>query len=183
MDLARGGHQGMPVQNDRLLAAPLGQSFQTSAQVNFLGGKKAVVKTTDLAKGRRFAKKERAGGVFADTADLIPYPGSHAPHERKRVIFDGATAEQISSTDNGHMHVGEKFAARVRIRIHEDQPIPRGSLGPAIAGASDLVDGFEHHGGAGGAGQFRGAIGGIIVANDEFGFSTHAGEHFHRIPD
>lgn len=55
------------------------------------------------------------------------------------------------------------------IGIDEDEPIARRSRGAAVSGAGDLVNGFEDDVGSGGAGDFGGFVGGIIVADDQFG--------------
>ena len=58
----------------------------------------------------------------------------------------------------------------MRIRIHENQPVAGSRLRAFVARARDLVHRLENHHRAGVPGQFGGAVGGIIVANDEFGF-------------
>ena len=60
----------------------------------------------------------------------------------------------------------------MRVGIHEQEPVPRGGFGPAISSAGDLVDRFEDDHCAGGTGDIGCFIGGIVVANDEFGFPT-----------
>ena len=62
------------------------------------------------------------------------------------------------------------------IGIDEDEPITGSGSSAGVAGAGDLVDGFEDDFGTGGAGDFGGFVGGIVVADDELGFPAALAE-------
>ena len=54
------------------------------------------------------------------------------------------------------------------------QPVAGGGRRAGVAGAGDLVDGLEHHTCSGGAGDFRRAVGGIVIADDQFALPSRA---------
>lgn len=64
----------------------------------------------------------------------------------------------------------EKGRAGVGIGIDKDEPIARGCGSARIAGAGDLVDGFEDDLCCCGTSDFGGFVGRIVVADDEFSF-------------
>ena len=63
----------------------------------------------------------------------------------------------------------EQGRAGMGIGIDEDKPVSGSGGSAGVAGASDLVDGFENNFGSGGAGDFGGCVSGVVVADDEFG--------------
>jgi hypothetical protein len=67
-------------------------------------------------------------------------------------------------------------AAGVRVGIHKNEPVAGGGAGAGIPGAADLVEGFEHDERARSAGDVAGAVGGIVVADDELEFPAARGE-------
>ena len=77
-------------------------------------------------------------------------------------------------------NLGKQPGARMRIRVHKNQPAAGGRRRAAIPGAGDLIDRLEHDGGARGARDFGRAIGGIVVAHNYFQVPAAPGEHLGR---
>src|SRR4051794_32900923 len=98
----------------------------------------------------------------------------------KFIHLHRATTRQNFSALDLLRDFAEKFRRWMRIGIHKNQPIARRGGGSAISRARNLVDWFENNFGSGGAGKFRGAVGGIVIADDEFGLPTETDETFHR---
>ena len=93
---------------------------------------------------------------------------------------DGRAAGQTPAGLDLFRHVREQFRARLRIRVHENQPVAGGRRRAGIPGAGDLIDRLKHDGCARRARDFRRPVGGIVVADDEFALPTALGEDFHR---
>ena len=68
----------------------------------------------------------------------------------------------------------------MRVGVHENQPVAGGRRRAGIAGAANLVERLEHHFCARRAGDLAGAVGGIVVADDEFKFPAASGERRRR---
>ena len=64
----------------------------------------------------------------------------------------------------------------MRIGVHKNKPVAGGNAGAAVAGAADLIDRLENHFRAGSAGDVGGAVGGVLVADDQFKFPAARGE-------
>ena len=63
---------------------------------------------------------------------------------------------------------GKQSGVGTRIRIHKNQPVAGGRRRAAIPGAGDLIDRLEHNGCARRARDFGRAVGGIVVAHNQF---------------
>ena len=68
----------------------------------------------------------------------------------------------------------------MRISIHKNQPVAGGRRRAGISRAANLVDRLEHDGRTRPARDLRRAVGGIIVAHDEFNFPTALRERARR---
>src|SRR5262249_5166392 len=114
------------------------------------------------------------------TAD--PIPDEYSPPCKRSLPFqlDGGSAAQTLSRNDLLCHFSKQFPARLRVRIHKDQPIAGGCRRTGVSCASDLVDGLEHHFCAPCSCQFVGTIGGIIIANDQLVLPAPPRELRHR---
>lgn len=190
--LARGSNQRMPMQDDHFAIRLLRQFVQTLAQVEFLSSKQLVVESAKLSERRRFAKDERPGKQALRSAEKVPKAREEV---RQRIaVFESnrATARQAVPGLNLLRDFLEQRRAGMRIRINEQEPVAGGDLCAAIAGTGDLIDRLADDGSSASAGNFGGAIGGIVVADDQFRFPVelaesdarrlHASERFTQQP-
>ena len=86
------------------------------------------------------------------------------------VEFNGAAASHAFARGNLFGNIFEESWTGMGIGIDKNEPVAGRDRSAAVSSAGDLVDGFEDDFGSGGAGDFSGFVGGIIVADDEFGF-------------
>lgn len=176
VEFAGGGDEGMAVEDDELFAVAAGVFFEAFAEIDFLGGKEFVAESADGAEGVGLDEDEGAGGPAADAAEEVPGVDEEAGEEVVFVELHGGAAAEAGLVGNGVGDVGKEICAGVGIGVDEDEPVASGGEGAAVAGAGDLVDGFEDDGGAGGTGEFGGAVGGVVVADDEFGLPAEVSE-------
>jgi Colicin V production protein len=160
----------MPVEHDDFFAVRSRKHFQSLAQVQFLRREQFLAETADAFERRRLDKNERTGQPSANPADAIPQRSCAARQRMMAVRNHRRAAGQNFAGRNFFRDVGKQFFARMRIGVHEHKPVAGGNARAGVAGAGDLVDRFENHVCAGVAGDFGGAVGGVIVANDKFKF-------------
>ena len=158
----------MPVQNHDSPARSPGKLFEPFAQVQFLRRKQFVAEAADLPEHRRLDKDERTGQQPPPPAGKIPQPRDEAGDQKMLVEPDGRAAGKAAAGKNLRRHVGEKSGAGMRIGVHKHQPVAGGGGGAGVAGAGDLVDRLKNDFGPGRTGDIGGAVGGIVVADDEF---------------
>ena len=162
-----------------LLAFGAREFFEAFAQFKFFAGEEVGVEAAEFSEGGGFTKDERAGHPTQPAADDIPEGGDDVAGRVAGFEADGAAAGEAAAGGDLRGDVVEEFGAGVGVGVDEDEPIAGGGFGAAIARAADLVDGLEDDGGAGGAGDFRGAVGGVVVAHDEFGLPIASREGGH----
>ena len=169
LEFAGGGDERVPVEDDYFFAGGPGGFSEALAQFQFFGGKEFVAEAADFPKGRGFTKNKGTGHQAPPAADKIPKRGDQPGEEVSLVQANGCAAREVAAGFDGGGDLDKQIRAGAGISIHEEQPVASGGFGATIAGAGDLVDGFEDDGGPGGAGDVGRFIGGIVVANDEFG--------------
>lgn len=166
----------MPMQDDHLAPRLPRQFVQTFAQVEFLTGKQFVVESAKLSERRRFAKDERPGKQALGSAEEVPEAREEVRQRIAVLESHRATAGQAMAGLNLLRDFREQRRARMRIRINEQQPVAGGGLSAAIPGPGNLVDRLGDECRSAGAGNFGGAVGGIVVAHDQFGFPSELAE-------
>ena len=180
---ARGGEDGVPMQDDDAFALGVREFFEAFAEFDFFADEEVGVEAADFSERRSFAKDEGAGGPVHDAADGVPEAGDGVAGGVSALEPDGAAAGEAAAGLDLRGDVIEERGAGVRIGIDEDEPIAGGGFGAAIARAGDLVDGLEDDGGAGSARDGGGGVGGVVIAHDEFGVPAAAGESGHGVAD
>ena len=166
----------MLMQDDNVPAILLRKLFQTAAEIQFFTGEIFGVKAADFSENGGVTENERACDPAARAAFPVPDAGHDIAEGMVALQFHGDSARQAFAGKDLFRDVREKFGAGQRIAINEEQPVAGGSGGAAISGATDLVHGLEDDGGTGAAGDFRSAVGRIIITNDHFGFHARTGE-------
>jgi len=164
----------MPSENDDALSTFSGEAFESNAQVDLFAGEKFFAEAADFAESRGFAKNKRASHPGKRAADSIPNDDYEIGFRIVAVEFHGAAAGEAIARGDLFGNAFEKRRAGMGIGIDKDEPIAGSGGGSAISRAGNLVDGFEDDRGPGRAGDFGRFVGGIIVADDEFGFPTAA---------
>jgi len=169
----------MAMEDGDVFALSAREFFEAFAELDFFAGEKFHIEPAEFSERGRFAKDERAG-------DPSECPTHHVPEVRDEIASgvtgfeaDGAAAGEAAASGDLRGDVLEERGAGVRVGVDEDEPIAGGGFGAAIARAADLVDGLEDDVRAGSAGNFRGAIGGVVVAHDELGLPSAPGKGGH----
>ena len=183
MHFARGGEDGVAMQDGDAFALSAREFFEAFAEFDFFAGEEVGVESAEFPERGGIAKNERTGDPSQCAAHTIPESGDGVPGRVSGFEADGAAASEAAASFNGGGDVIEERGAGVRVGVDEDEPVAGGGGGAAIARATDLVDGFKDDLGAGGAGDFRGAVGGVVVANDEFGLPSAPGKGGHGVLD
>jgi len=180
---AGGGQNGMAMQDDDAFALGAREFFEAFAELKFFAGEKVHVESAQFPERGGVAKNERTGDPPQPATDQVPQGGDDIPARVSGFETDGAAAGEALAGGDLRGDVVEERGAGVRVGVDEDEPIAGGGAGATIARAADLVDGLEDDPGAGGPGDFRRAVGGVVVAHDEFGGPSAPGEGSHRAPD
>jgi hypothetical protein len=94
----------------------------------------------------------------------------------------GAARQDLPGLD-ALEHLRKQFPARIGIGVDEHQPLAARLRGAGIARASDLVHRLEHYRRARRARDLGGAIGRVVVADDELGAPAGFLERRERRPD
>jgi hypothetical protein len=170
MQFPRGGDEWMLTEDDNTLSMLSSEAFEANAEVDFFSGEEFFAEAANFTKRRGFTKYEWAGHEGKGAADAIPKADEKIRLGVVAVKFNGAAARHASAGSDLFGNIVEKRRAGMWIGIDEDEPIARGGGCAAVSGAGDLIDGFEDDFGAGGTGDFGGFVGGIVIADDEFGF-------------
>ena len=127
-----------------------------------------VAKAAEFAEGRRFHKNERTCEQPLEAAQAIPEPGEDIGSENSLIEPHGGTAREAFAGNDRVGHLVQQFGAGVRVGIHKNEPVAGGRGSTGVPCTADLVEGFKDDGGPGGAGDLGRAVGGIVVADDEF---------------
>ena len=167
------------MQDNHFLVLGARECFEAIAQVQFFGGKQFHIESTDFPERGGFAKNKASRGPASGAAGEVPQRDGDVADEIPALEVNGAAAREAAAGFNLGGDVVEELGAGVGVGVDEDEPIAGGGFGAAIARASDLVDGLEDDGGAGVARDFGGAVGGVVVANDEFGWPVASREGSH----
>ena len=164
------------MEDDDFFAFGTREFFEAFAQLKFFAGVELVVEAAEFSECGGFAKDEGAGHPVQSAAGEIPELRDEVAGRVAAFEADGdAAGEALAGGDLGG-DVVKEFGAGVGVGVDEDEPIAGGGCGAAIAGAANLADGLEDDVGTSGAGDFGGAVGGVVIANDEFGLPTASGE-------
>ena len=174
-----GGEDGVAMQYGDAFVFLARKFFEALAEFDFFAGVEVGVEAAEFAEGGGLAKDEGAGAPAEGAADAVPEVGDGVAGGVAGREADGAAAGEAAAGLDLGGDVVEEGGAGVGVGIDEDEPIAGGGLGAAVAGAADLVLGFEGDGGTGIAGDLGGAVGGVVIANDEFGLPVAAGEGGH----
>jgi len=81
---------------------------------------------------------------------------------------DGRTAGETLIRKNLIRDIGEQFRARMRIGIHKNHPVAGRRRRAGIPRAGNLIDRLKHDVRARRIRDVRRAVGGIVVAHDQF---------------
>src|SRR5712692_7798771 len=167
--LARAGAQRMTVQDDD--AAPLAprDALQAARELDLLAGIERFAEAAELAERRGVAEQERTGGPARAPAERVPRRDPQPHVESFAFQAHRAAAAQASAVLDCRRHVVEQFRAGKRIRVDENQPVAGGARGAGIARARDPVHRLEHYAGSRLARDLGGAVGRVVVADDELG--------------
>jgi len=176
LHLAGGSFERVAVKDDDLLATLAGDHFQTLAELEFFGGKDLGIEPAHFAEGGGLDEDEGTGEPFLEAAGEVPELGDEVGDEHLFIERHGGAAGEDFAGGNLVCDIGEEGAGGMRVGIDEDEPVAGGGGGAGIAGAADLVEGFEDDVRAGGAGDLGGAVGGVVVADDELKFPAAVGE-------
>ena len=177
---ARGGEDGVAMQDGDAFALGAREFFEAFAELKFFAGEEFNVEAAEFPECGGVAKDERAGHPAQRAAGDVPQGGDGVAAGVAGFEADGAAAGEALAGGDLRGDVIEERGAGVRVGVDEDEPVAGGGAGAAIARAADLVDGLKDDLGAGGPGDFRGAVGGVIVADDEFGGPSAPGESGQR---
>ena len=176
MNFAGGGEEGMAMEDDEAAAGFAGEDFEAFAEVDFFGGVEFAAEAAEFPEGVGLAEDEGAGEQSEAAADAVPKFGEEAGKGEVAIETDGGAAGEAVAAGDLPGDFLEEFGAGVGIGIDEDEPIAGGSGSAGISGPGDLVVGLEDDFGAGVAGEFGGAVGGIVVADDDLSLPIAAGE-------
>ena len=170
----------MTVEDHDRSVCPASHFSQSGAQFHLLTRKELLAETPELPKGRGFDKNKRAGKPLAHSTEEIPTPHNDSADEMLFVHPNRGSSTQAPAGGDCLRRIGKQRLARIGIGVDEEQPIPIGRRRAAIAGASDLIDGFEHHRRSGGSRDGRRTVRGIVVAHDDLRLPPHARKHRRR---
>src|SRR5260221_3353608 len=145
----------------------LSQPLEAAREVDLLRGIKRFVESAQLAKGRGAAEDERAGRPVHRAAYPVPHPHRQPCEPIVALHLHRAAATQDFSAFQETVHLQKKRPAGKRIRIDKDQPFASSVRCAGVARAGDLVDGLEDHGRTRIARDFGGAVGRVVVADDQ----------------
>ena len=178
--LARGSHQWMPVQDhdfparlprscfSRLLKSSSSPANNLSLNPPIFRNAAASTKMNEPASQQpirldQFQSQVKNSAIkcFSSIRTVEP-PARHRP-------------DWICSATSAN-----SSRARTRICVHKNQPVAGGRRRAAIAGAGNLIERFKDNHCARCMGYFRRAIGGIVVANNQFKFPTAQTEDIRR---
>ena len=174
MDFAARGGEGMAMEDDDAPAGFAGEDFEAFAEVDFFGGVEFAAEAAEFPEGAGLAEDEGAGEQSEAAADAVPKFGEEAGKGEVAIETDGGAAGEAVAAGDLPGDVFEEFGAGVGIGIDEDEPIAGGGGGTGISGAGNLVVWFENDFCAGVTGEFGGAVGGVVVADDDFGLPATA---------
>src|SRR5579862_1043989 len=167
-DLPVAGMQRMPMEYPDPAPAAARQRFQAPEKIEFLRCIEFLAEAADCGKRSALAEDEGPGAPPADAADRVPDPDCQPEAGVVAVRGDGAAAGQAGAAFDRRPEVAEQTRAGRRVRVDEHQPLSIRDRGTAVARAGNLVVRLEHDPRTRSAGDFRRAVGGVVVANDEF---------------
>jgi hypothetical protein len=180
MQLARGSQNRMPVENHDFLPLRARQFLQPFAEFDFLASKLFVTEAAQFPKTFRLAKNKRARHPTTRATYKVPQSDDQIGSRIIAFQFHRAATGEASTGFDATRDVGEKLRARMRIRVHKNQPVSGRGGSSGIAGAGDLVDGLESDNRSCGLRQFRRSIFGIVIANDDFRLPVFLRKHRER---
>src|ERR1017187_10620935 len=131
-----------------------------------------MAESADFSERRGFDKNKRTGQPAAHPAGIVPQLRDESRHKMFFIQPDGHAARETTTGTNLLRHVRKQFRARMRVGVHEDQPVAGGGSGTGVPRAGNLVDRLEYDSGPGGASDIGGGVGGIVVADDKFKFQA-----------
>src|SRR5688572_12836466 len=172
----------MAMEDDHALSPAAREPLEAPREVDLLAGVERFAEAAELAEGGGLAEDERPGGPSHAPAEKVPKPDPGARQGVVEVHCHRRAAADAAGCDFAH-HVAEEPGIGVGVRIDEDEPVAPRSGGAAIAGARDLVMRLEDDRRTGSAGEFRRAVSGVVVAEDELGTPSCIGEGMHRAAD
>jgi hypothetical protein len=153
---------------------------QSLKQFDLFGCKEVRAEAAHFTERACLAKDKRAGRPFPHAADQVPGSGQQVTDPIARVEFDRAASGDAPVFGDCVADIFKQRAAWVRIRIDKDQPVACGNARTTVARPADLVDRLENDLRAAGAGELRGAVRGIVIANNDFVFPLACCDRFRR---
>ena len=165
---ARRGQDWVLVQNDKTFARFLGQLLQALTQFPIFTGKGFEAETAEFSERCRFDENKRSMKQPPPAESKIQDGHHQLDVETLLIPAKGRAAAATGAGLNLLCRVGKQFHAGMGIGVHKNQPVAGGRRRPGIPGAGDLIDWFKYNRRAGSSRDFRRAVGGIVVAHDQF---------------
>ena len=135
----------MTMEDDHFLPLLPRQFVQPLAQVNFLRNEQFPAEPADFPKRRRLAENKRSRRPFPHPADQVPEAGAAVAQEMALIHPHRATARQAPPRLDFPGHLRKKLPARLRIRVHKNQPLPARRRRARVARPGDLIDRLKDH--------------------------------------
>ena len=174
LHLPRGSHEWMPMQDDNLFfPVSFCGAFSTAGQIPILPPQNNLMTEAAELSERvcPLAKNKCSGQKSFPAAGQVPEARDGSGDKILFVQPHRRAAGEIFAGNNCFGDIGKKFRAWLRVRVHKNQPVAGRRRRAGIRRAGNLIsDGFKHDYCARPPCDFRRAVGGIIVAHDQFKF-------------
>ena len=180
-DPAVARNERMPAKDDDRPPFVAGEALQPPEEIDLLGRKELLIESTDLAERRGLQEHERSRRPLADSAERVP--DGERDNGARAVEYDRAPACQASPALDLISRIREEFYARSRVRVDEHEPVPVSVRCTRVPRAGDLIERLEDDSRTGRAGDFGGAVGGIVVTDDQLREPSARPERRHRGAD
>ena len=119
-----------------------------------LGGK-----APHIPEGVRPAKDKRPGRPAHGSRQQVPDNEDIAQQGRHVIEPNQAAASGHPAAPDSFQQLGQCVGVKPGIGVYKQKPVPASDSRPRVAGAGNLIDGFEDHARPRRTGQLRGAVG------------------------
>src|SRR5688500_6091118 len=130
----------MRVQDDDGPAVPVRQALQAPEEINLLRRIQLEAEPAQLTKRGRLAEDERPRGPFERPAYPVPPAHAEPGSELSCIELHGGAAGDGTATLNDAHELAEEFRTRLRVGVHEHEPVACGRGRSGIARLRNLVD-------------------------------------------
>jgi len=180
---SRGSNKRVPVKNDNSFSCIARQFFQPLAEFQFFRREQFMAEAANFTERCRLAKNKWTSEQLENPAGAVPKPSDDYGGKMVLVQPDRRAARETLAGKNLRRDIGKQFRAGMRIGVHKSQPVAGRCVRAGISRASNLVDRLKHNGRARRARDFRRAVGGIVVADDQFALPADFCESICRLFD